>query len=107
MVFTVGMNVVPMLHGPEDACGHPVCEGVWPLQRHDLDCQSLSQAEVNRRPGHGLASLDEARGSPRHRPLPCARGRLDMGVDAARQVEHALDRCMDAGLQDDSDHEHA
>jgi hypothetical protein len=95
---------VIVVDSPERPRHHRVAEVARPLERSDPARQPLPNAEVRRLPGDTLSKANQARRDARDRSLSTRTKRVLVEVDAARQVEAALDRRSDVRNQFDNGH---
>ncbi len=84
-----------MLHATKRSAQHGVGEVSRALEYRDANRERLPDAEMPRSPSNLLARADKTGGDACNGALASAGCRVGMEVDAASQVEHALNRCRD------------
>ena len=88
-----------MLHAAERAAQHSVGEVRRTLEYCDANRERLPDAEMPRSPSNLLPWADKTGRDARNGSLASAGSRIGVEVDAASQVEHALNRCRDGGSE--------
>lgn len=69
------------------------------IERNHLRAETLPHAEVRRFPGDLVAQLQEAVRPAGNDTLTGFRGRSNMRIDRAREIETAFDWCIDQRLE--------
>jgi hypothetical protein len=83
------VKVVIVLEGLECAADHAILEVPRRLKRGNAARQSLSHAQVTRFPSDFISEFEQSAAAPGNGFLAAGSGRLNMGVDAASQIEAA------------------
>ncbi len=96
--------MVVVFHAAEGAADHGVCEMAGAVERGHADSERLPDAEVTSPPGDFLAGANESGRDASHGLFPGGGGGLRVEVDAAGEVEDALQRGGDVGGEDDGGH---
>jgi hypothetical protein len=88
----------------EGAPQHLIGKAVGAFVGSDLGGEVLPHAEVDRFPGDDIAQVHHPCGHSRDRALLGVGYRVLMEIHAEREIETALDRCLDGGLQINGGH---